>query len=345
VTEAGYDDTLRNRRTFDTIAAALERRRRRGVAGVAIMSCDNLPGNGDAARRCVLAAASRAVDSTGTADAALVGWIHAHCSFPNSMVDRITPVTTDADRDHLLAEHGLVDRWPVVGEPFLQWVLDDDFAAGRPEFSDVGALYTDDVHAWELYKLRLLNAGHSAIAYLSALAGIEFVDEAMATPSIRAFLERLLHDEAVPSLAQIPGHPAADYADVVVERFANTGVRDQIARLCIDGTSKFPTFLMPTIATQLRSGGPVADAALALAGWAHYLATVPESEQAPDALAERSRPLAQAAMKDPATFVDPATGFPDAVAVSERFVAEFSLAHRTIAERGALGALESSRRS
>lgn len=329
VTEAGYDDTPRSRRTFDVIAGGLERRRDRGASGVTVLSCDNLPGNGDAARRCVLDACRRRSEE-------LEAWAARHCAFPSSMVDRITPVTTDADRDHLVDAYGLVDRRPVVAEPFLQWVLEDGFAAGRPPFDTVGAIFTDDVHAWERYKLRLLNAGHSALAYLAALAGHTYVDEAMDDPGLRRFLERFLRDEALPTVAEIPGHPRSDYVDAVVERFANTGVRDQIARLCVDGTSKFPTFLMPTIVRNLELAGPVDDAALALAGWAHYLATVPDDQQAADALGDRSRPLARLAMDgEPAVFVDRRAGFPAELVESDRFIEAFSAAHRSIAADGA----------
>jgi mannitol 2-dehydrogenase len=332
VTEAGYDDTPRNRSTFDVIAIGLAARRDRGAGGVTVLSCDNLPGNGDAARRCVLDACRRRTDE-------LDAWVERHCTFPNSMVDRITPVTADADRDHLIEMYGLVDRWPVVAEPFLQWVIEDDFAAGRPDVDTVGAIFSSDVHAWELYKLRFLNAGHSTIAYLAALAGITYVDEAMAVPELGRFLERFLRDEALPTVTEIPGHARSQYIDAVIERFANTGVRDQIARLCVDGTSKFPTFLMPTVVRNLATGGPVDDAALALAGWAQYLANVPEDEQAPDALGERSRPLARDAMADdPKLFIDRRSGFP-AELDDARFVAAFTTAHRAISAGGALAAL------
>ena len=333
VTEAGYDDTPRNRATFDVIASGLARRRDRGVDGVTLLSCDNLPGNGDAALRCV-------VDACRRHSGELEAWVHRHCTFPNSMVDRITPVTADADRDHLVDTFGLVDRWPVVAEPFLQWVLEDDFAADRPDFDTVGAIFTGDVHAWELYKLRFLNAGHSTLAYLAALAGIRYVDEAMAVPELRRFLGRFLRDEALPTVDEIPGHPRSDYIDVVIGRFENIGVRDQIARLCVDGTSKFPTFLMPTIVRNLEIGGPVDDATLALAGWAHYLATVPDGEQAPDALGDRSRPLARRAMAgDPAVFVDRGTGFPVELVSDTRFTEAFTTAHRAITAEGVLATI------
>jgi mannitol 2-dehydrogenase len=254
VTEAGYTEPSADelaagaRTTFDRIAAALAVRRDRGAGPLTILSCDNLPGNGDAARQATLAAAARA-------DPALPEWVQESCSFPNSMVDRITPVTAPADQEWLRDTHGIDDNWPVVAEPFRQWVMEDDFAGGRPAWEDVGALFTDRIHDWELYKLRFLNAGHSSIAYLSALAGITFVHGAMATPAVRTFLEDLLHLEAMPTLVEIPGHPREHYVATVLERFANPGVHDQIARICIDGTAKFPDFLIPTIVPRRRRAG------------------------------------------------------------------------------------------
>src|SRR5919197_4301385 len=251
VTEAGYAEPSAEQAasgagaTFDRIAAALAVRRERAAGPLTILSCDNLPGNGDAARRAVLAAAERA-------DPLLAAWVQENCTFPNSMVDRITPVTADVDREWLRASTGVEDRWPVVAEPFRQWVMEDDFAGGRPPWDAVGAVFTDRIGDWELYKLRFLNAGHSCMAYLSALAGIGFVHEAMAIPAVRQFLEDVLHREALPTLAEIPGHPREQYIASVLERFANSGVRDQIARLCIDGSAKFPKFLIPTVARQLE---------------------------------------------------------------------------------------------
>src|SRR4051794_6028523 len=268
VTESGYGEPSGGERTtFARLATALAARRERAGGPLTILSCDNLPGNGQAARTATLAAAARF-------DETLPAWVEEYCAFPNSMVDRITPVTSDADRAWLRDTVGIDDRWPVVAEPFLQWVAEDDFAAGRPPFEDAGVLFTDRIDDWEQYKLRMLNAAHSCMAYLSALAGITFVHEAMAVPTVRRFLEDLLRDEAIPTLTQIPGHPAEDYAATVLERFANTGVHDQIARVCLDGSAKFPTFLIPTIERQLQAGGPIERAATALAGWARYLGVV-----------------------------------------------------------------------
>jgi mannitol 2-dehydrogenase len=332
ISESGYEGSARNDRTFDVIAAGLARRRASGHGGLTVLSCDNLPGNGAVARRCVLAAAERL-------DPGLAGWVGQECSVPSSMVDRITPQTKDADRERLRATYGLEDRWPVVGEPFWQWVLEDDFAAGRPAFDDVGVLFSDDVRAWELYKLRLLNAGHSSIAYLCALAGMTYVDEAMATPEVRAFLEGLLYEEAVPTLEAIPGHPREDYARVVLERFANTGVRDQIARLCIDGTSKFPTFLIPTLVRAVQDDTALDRAACALAGWAHYLADLPVEQQAQDLAAATTRPRAVAATRDPAEFLQDNPVFPTELATDARFGEAFCRSYRQITQDGPLKAM------
>jgi mannitol 2-dehydrogenase len=343
VTEAGYAEPTPEQlaagavTTFDRMAAALEVRRAGAAGPLTILSFDNMPGNGTAARQATMSAAERLGPE-------LAAWVAENCTFPNSMVDRITPVTTDADREWLLESSGIEDRWPVVAEPFRQWVVEDEFAGGRPAWDDVGALFTDRVHDWELYKLRMLNAGHSCMAYLSALAGITFVHEAMAVPTVRTFLEELLHREAMPTLAEIPGHPREDYAASVLERFANGGVRDQIARLCIDGSAKFPSFLIPTIVRQLETGGPVDHAATALAGWARYLGVIDPADQAPDAGADAARGYATEALAEPLAFLEYGAVFPPELQRSERFIAAFSESYRRIADDGPIAAMSGAAR-
>jgi mannitol 2-dehydrogenase len=333
ITEAGYGEPVDGQPTaFDRIAAALAVRRERGAGPLTILSCDNLPGNGVVARRAALAAADRVGGD-------LSGWIQESCAFPNSMVDRITPMTSDADRAWLRDVRGIDDGWPVVAEPFRQWVVEDVFAAGRPAWEDDGALFTDRVHDWELYKLRMLNAGHSSMAYLCALEGIVYVDEAMATPAVRRFVEDLLLREAVPTLTEIPGYPREDYVASVLERFRNTGVRDQIARLCIDGSAKFPTFLLPTIAAQLERDGPIDRGATALAGWARYLGVVEVSEQAFDASGDLARRYGAAALSDPVAFLDYAEVFDSELRDADRFRAAFATAYERIAQNGPLAAI------
>jgi mannitol 2-dehydrogenase len=331
ITEGGYSLAGGNS-TIEAIVAGLEDRRAAGGAPLTILSCDNLPGNGDVARAAIVAVA----DGHGTE---LARYMEA-CTFPNSMVDRITPQTQELDRTWLRDEVGLDDGWPVVCEPFRQWVVEDRFAAGRPRWDDVGVLFTDRVHDWELYKLRLLNASHSCMAYLMALADVTYVDEAIAIPAVRGYLEQLLRCEAIPTLVEIPGHPATAYAETALQRFANTGVRDQIARLCIDGTAKFPSFLIPTVEAQLERGGPVACGALAVAAWARYLATVPPELRAPDSRGDRSVALAQRSLADPLAFLELEEVFTPGLRGSDRFRNAFTAAAAGLADRGPFGAIE-----
>jgi mannitol 2-dehydrogenase len=332
ITEGGYKLDRPNP-TIQAIVDGLEARRAAGGRPLTILSCDNLPGNGTVARAAITQVAE-------ARDGELLRYVESACTFPNSMVDRITPQTSDADRDWLRDELGIEDGWPVVAEPFRQWVLEDVFADGRPRFEDVGVLFTDRVRDWELYKLRLLNATHSNLAYLSALEGFVFVDEAIADPVVLGYLERFLATEAIPTLTEIPGHPAEQYAETVLRRFANTGVRDQIARLCIDGTAKFPSFLIPTIERELELGGPVECAALALAGWARYLATTPPDQRAHDPQGDMAASYAVKALDDPRAFLWFDNVFTPRLRESERFAAAFADASRLLAEQGPLGAME-----
>jgi mannitol 2-dehydrogenase len=331
ITEGGY--SLRGGNpTIDAVVAALAARRAVGASPLTILSCDNLPGNGDTARAAIMAVADRR-------GAELVRYVEA-CTFPNSMVDRITPQTQDDDRTWLRNEVGIDDGWPVVCEPFRQWVIEDRFVASRPHWEDAGVLFTDRVHDWELYKLRMLNASHSAMAYLMALAAVVYVDEAVALPHVRRFLERFLADEAIPTLSAIPGHPPAEYAETVLQRFTNTGVRDQIARLCIDGTSKLGSFLIPTVETQLERGGSVRYATLALAAWARYLATVPPALRAPDPHGEHAAALARRSLANPAAFLELEEVFTPILRGDSRFRVEFAAAAADLVEHGPHRAIE-----
>jgi mannitol 2-dehydrogenase len=331
ITESGYSVAGGNP-TMEAIVAGLEARRAGVGTPLTILSCDNLPGNGDTARAAILSLA----DPHG---AKLVRFIET-CAFPNSMVDRITPQTQDVDREWLRDEVGVDDSWPVVCERFRQWVIEDLFAAARPRWEEVGVVFTDRVEDWELYKLRMLNGSHSCMAYLMALADVVYVDEAVALPHVRHYLEQLLADETIPTLVPIPGHPPAEYATTVLQRFANTGVRDQIARLCIDGTSKFRSFLTPTVEAQIERNGPVSHAALALAAWARYLATVPPSLRAPDTHGEKAVALASRFLADPPAFLELDQVFTRRVRDSSRFRAAFTAAAANLAELGPHGAIE-----
>jgi len=287
--------------TFEALARALHARRAEGRGGFTVLSCDNIMGNGATARTATLGVA-------GMLEPGLADWVERNVSFPNGMVDRITPQTSDADREFLAAEYGLIDRWPVVAEPFIQWVLEDAFAAGRPPYEDAGVLLTQDVRPYETLKLRILNAGHSTTTYLAALVGHVYIHEIMADPLLARFMQRFHDDEVTPSLPAVPGIDVEDYKRVVAERFANPAVRDQVARVCLDGTSKFPKFLVPTIESQLDRGGEVRLSALALAGWCQYLLGKDDQGRAialsADPRLDEAIAFAQASLAEPAAFLD-----------------------------------------
>ena len=272
ITEGGYG--LRSGQpeaVFRYLAEALAERRRHSLPAFTVLSCDNLPHNGDAAKRALLAAVTAPE---------LAQWIEQNTAFPNSMVDRITPQTTDADRALLSQEFGIDDAWPVVCEPFRQWIIEDKFSNGRPALEQVGVQFVSDVAPYETMKLSLLNGSHFAIAYLGFLAGFVYVPEVIADPQFRPFLERFMDDEVTPLLPPVPGIDLTEYKAMLMTRFANPAIKDQIARLCLDGSSKAPKFLLHSLHAALRSGRPHRFMTLALAGWMRYLTGIDEQGRA-----------------------------------------------------------------
>lgn len=235
------------RSVFGYLCTALDRRRAAGTAPFTILSCDNLQGNGDAARRAVTAFAR-------LRDTELAAWIEAEVAFPNSMVDRITPQTTDADRRIVAETFGIADAWPVVTEPFRQWILEDHFCNGRPPLDAVGVQLVPDVAPYETMKLRLLNGSHQALAYLGLLAGYQYVHEAMSDDMIRRFLTRLMEDEVAPLLSPVPGIVLAEYQSTLIERFSNPAIADTLLRLAADSSDRMPKFVLPSISEALEQG-------------------------------------------------------------------------------------------
>ena len=317
---------------FGLLVAALERRRLADGGPLTVLSCDNVIGNGGVARTATIGEAHRIGPD-------LVAWIEQNISFPNSMVDRITPATTDSDREWLTTTRGIVDRWPVVTEPFRQWVIEDDFAGDRLPIEQLDVLATSDVEPYELMKLRLLNASHSCLAYLSALDGIETVDAALAAPHIRAFTQSFLVREAQPVLPPIVGIDVDAYIGTLLERFANPSIGDQISRLCLDGTAKFPKFLLPTVRAQLAAGGAVDLSALALAGWCEYL-TGPSGGLAGDPQLDEAIQQAKRSQADPTAFLDFPEVFGADLPADQRFVDAFDRSLRLIRERGVPSAID-----
>ncbi len=315
---------------FALIAEGLDRRREAGGSPLTIMSCDNIMTNGHVARTATLgAAAGRSTE--------LVEWIDANVRFPNSMVDRITPATTPSDIEWLERQYGIIDGWPVVAEPFRQWVIEDDFGGDRLPLESIDVIVTDDIDPYELTKLRLLNAGHSCLAYLAALDGKERVDEAMADPALRNYVTALLHEEAKPTLPAAAGIDLDEYIASLIERFSNPGVGDQISRLCLDGTAKFPKFLLPTVRAQLQGDGNVARSALALAGWCEYLART--DDPSPDPMLDRAVDFARRSVDDPGSFLEFTSVFGTDLASSPEFRSAFIHAVQALRTDGVQSAL------
>lgn len=254
---------------FGLVASALERRRAEGRPAFTVLSCDNLRHNGEAIREAVLAFA-------GARDAGLAGWIERNVTFPNGMVDRITPAVGPADAARLNRLTGFEDRVPVFAEDFAQWVLEDRFCSGRPALETAGVQFTDDVAGYEQVKLRMLNASHSMLAYPGLLGGYGVVHEAMADPRLHGLLRAFLDRDVIPLLTPPAGMSLAGYRDKVLERFSNPAINDQLARIAADGATKIPVFLADTIGACLRSGGDHRRLAFLLAAFTRHLEGTPQ---------------------------------------------------------------------
>lgn len=269
----------RPRTAFGYIVEALRRRRVAGVEPFTVLSCDNLQGNGEYTRQTVSGFAA-------LVDPDLADWIRQEVAFPNAMVDRITPVTTDTDRTVLQADFGIDDQWPVPAEPFTQWIVEDHFPAGRPRLERVDVQFVDDVRPYELMKLRLLNASHQGLAWFGGLFGDVLVDRAMRRSELRDYLLAYMRREAVPTLDPVPGVDLDEYLDTLVERFSNPRMGDTVRRLGTDGTNRMATFVLPAVRENLAAGRPVRLGAGMVAAWARYweLAAADRvaAEQVPD---------------------------------------------------------------
>jgi mannitol 2-dehydrogenase len=264
--EIDADAANPHRTAFGAIIAALKLRRAAGLQPFTVMSCDNLPGNGHVAQSAV-------VELARLSDPTLAEWIEANVAFPNGMVDRITPATGPRERE-MAEAFGISDPVPVTCEPFRQWVLEDNFPAGRPALEKVGVTFTPDVHAYEAMKIRILNGGHATIAYPGGLLDIEYVHEAMAHPLILGFLNKLETTEIIPTVAPVPNTNLVDYYAQIVERFANPEVADTERRLCLDGSNRQPKFIVPPLRDALAMGNACEGLALVSALWCRYCAGV-----------------------------------------------------------------------
>ena len=320
------------------IVQGLALRHRRGGAPITLMSLDNLPANGQLLRGKLLAAAS--------GEAALADWIDTRCTFPCSMVDRIVPRTTDADRARIATALGVHDAWPVVAEPFIDWVLEDRFAAGRPAWSGVRYVNTrDDVAAWERLKLRMVNGAHSTLAYLSVVAGWPTVDVAMAQPAMRGFLDALLAEEVEPTLRGVSVPPG--YREALLDRFANPALAHRTTQIAMDGSQKIPQRLLATVRDRLGAGASVQHLGLGVAAWLHCLRGVDEAGRTypiDDPLAPQLQALhAQGeTLAEPRARAEHFTHFAPVfgdLAGEPRFVEALAAALRSLRERGVAATL------
>ena len=276
------------------LVAAIDRRRRAGTAPFTVMSCDNLPSNGKTAARIVTRLAE-------IRSAELGEYVRANVAFPSTMVDRIVPATTDADRREVGEMIGLEDAWPVVTEPFSQWVIEDKFPSGRPPFHEVGAQMVTDVEPYELMKLRLLNGSHSTLAYLGVLAGHDYVADAIRAPGFGPLIKGLMTQEVMPTL-HMPGVDLNAYRDELLGRFANPALKHRTSQIAMDGSQKLPQRLLGTIRDRLAADQSITWLSLGVAAWMRYV-TGRDEKNGPidvrDPLAKRLRAIADAAHREP----------------------------------------------
>lgn len=343
VTEGAYlDDSLSDEELLENLAlkreidSLLERpetvwgyiveglrvRKDKGIQPFTVLSCDNMQHNGQIARRSALRVAS--LINTELAD-----WIEREVAFPSTMVDRITPTTVDTDRERITRNFGVVDEWPVTCEPFTQWILEDNFPAGRPALEEVGAFFTDDIEPFETTKLRLLNGPHQALAYIGQLAGYTYVDEAMQDVRIRKFVELYMSDEVQFSFTAPTGLDVVEYSASVIERFSNPTMKDPLIRLSVDSTDRMPIFVVPVAHDLASAGASTRLTAAVIATWCAYWGSDMIGERSLDRNAKEIVSAAQAGMTRPRAFLEAIPCLATLI-VYEQFVVDFSSAINSI---------------
>lgn len=320
---------------FGLVCAGLRLRRERGITPFTVMSCDNIQGNGHVAERMFNAYAS-------ALDPEFALWMKDQVPFPNSMVDRITPSTTDADRADVAATYGIEDGWPVVCEDFCQWVLEDKFADGRPPYEDTGVQVVNDVVPYELMKLRLLNASHQGLCYFGYLAGYRAVHDVARNPLFARFLLRYMDQEATPTLSPLPGVDLDAYKHKLIDRFSNEYVADTVARLCAESSDRIPKWLMPVVRDNLATNGQIELSAAIVASWARYAEGTDEQGEPieiNDRLADTLTTVALKNKDDIDSFIAQRELFGDVVD-NERFRTAYEKVLRSLHEKGSIATLQ-----
>jgi mannitol 2-dehydrogenase len=314
---------------FGLILAGLARRKAKGLVPFTVMSCDNVPHNGVVTRNAIVGLAR-------LFDAALADWVAAHVAFPNAMVDRITPATSDRERELVQSAYGVTDNWPVFCEEFKQWVIEDNFPTGRPAWERVGAQFVEDVTPFECMKIRILNGGHAVIAYPGGLLDVHYVHEAMQHPLIHAFFVKVEQEEIIPSVPPVPNTELQDYYRLIDKRFSNPKIGDTERRLCLDGSNRQPKFIVPVVADNLKAGRSIKGLALESALWCRYCYGVSDSGKViepNDPNWDRLQALSRKAKDDPLQWLTMDDIYGD-VAKSEEFRAAFAAALNSLWNRG-----------
>jgi mannitol 2-dehydrogenase len=304
---------------FGYLTRALRMRMDKGLKGLTIQSCDNIPHNGDVLSRMLTAYVK-------AADPGISDWIEREIIFPNSMVDRITPVITLKDKENLKAVFSIDDSCPVVCEPYIQWVIEDNFACGRPSWENAGAKFVKDVVPYEKMKITLLNAGHSLLGFLGTLSDCHTVDEAVNIPLIADFLRNFMDKDVTPVLGIVEGIDLTQYKDSLINRFGNPYIKDNLSRICLESSAKIPRFVIPIIRENLENGGEIKHATAIIAAWCRYLelaGTPGHTYEVQDGMKDLLQTNALASVKkDPLAFIKIQTLFGD-LAESERFVTAY----------------------
>ncbi|MEX6507431.1 mannitol dehydrogenase family protein [Jiella sp. M17.18] len=275
------------------LVEALRRRRAANIVPFTVMPCDNLPANGPTVHRIMSQYAALLDDG-------LARFVETDVAVAGTMVDRIVPATTEAETAEICAALGLQDAWPVVTEPFTQWVIEDRFPTGRPDFSAVGAEMVADVEPYERMKLRMLNGSHSTLAYLGYLAGYETVSQAMADPAIERLVRQLMTEEVMPTL-DMPGTDLGGYRDALVQRFHNPALKHRTWQIAMDGSQKLPQRFLGTVRDRLAAGASLDRLALGVAAWMRYVTAVDETGapiEVKDPLAARLKAIADETGRD-----------------------------------------------
>jgi mannitol 2-dehydrogenase len=326
------------RTTFGFLYAAMARRHKQGLRPFTTMSCDNMLKNGSTTRH-MLQSFARLRNPD------VAKWITENAHFPNAMVDRITPQTSAADKKALAEEFGIEDSWPVVTEPFMQWVVEDHFSDARPPFEKAGAQVVKNVHdveQFEMHKLRLLNAGHSSMGYAGQLAGFRYAHEVMENPLYREFVWQMMQQEVKQLLPEIPGINIDNYCHTLIERFSNPAIMDQLPRICLNASGKIPQFIMPSIAEQIWVTGPFRRLCFVAAAWFRYLQGVDDNGntfEIDDPMRDELQAKARAGGTNPAALLNTPNLFGDDLRNDKRFVQELTTAMEDIARDGVMKTL------